>query len=395
MVRRGARNVALVVALTSAAAAAQEEGFDSSRAAADVGISGVYTDNFYYGTDDEERTAALGAVIAPRAEYKAAKGKLDLLGSVAGEFGSFDTPGSADDYEDATVNGALSWLATRRGRLDLRAGFERRHDPFGINRTESAAARDEDLDIWHALQAGMLFHYGSPEATLNAEVGLSTLEKSYQTNQADTQFLDYRETSAQYALFYNIGAKSSVLFDFVRNNVSFQHSFTPADSRAGNEYRVRTGLRWLASAKTSGDVRVGVYRRDFEVSTANEEGLDWEISATWAPRARTLLEFRTERASQESYRIDTQVNLTRTARFGWKQYWGARTSSKLEVGRGQTEFVGLDRKDTLYNLGLAVDYALSKSLVAVMSVDSFSRTSNDPASEFDRYIAYAGVRLGY
>ncbi|MGH8442132.1 MAG: outer membrane beta-barrel protein [Nevskiaceae bacterium] len=381
------------MALISVTAAAQE-GFDSSRASADVGLSGVYTDNFYYGTDAEVRTSAMGAVLTPQAEYKAAKGKFNLLGSLAGEVGTFDTPGSADDYEDVNVNGAISWLATRRGRLDVRAGFERRHDPFGINRTENALVRDADLDIWQATQAGMLFHYGSPEAVLNAEVGLSTMAKAYQTNEAQTRFLGYRATAAQYALFYNIGPKTSVLFDFVRSNVSFEHEFTPVDTRAGNEYRVRTGLRWLASAKTSGDVRVGVYRRDFDQSTENEEGLDWEIGANWAPRARTLLELKSSRASQESYRTDTQVNLTRDVTAGWTQYWGARTSSKLRVSRGESEFVGLGRTDSLYNVGLGVDRTLSQSLTVVMSVDSFSRTSNDSTSEFERFIAYVGVRLG-
>ena len=79
----------------------------------------------------------------------------------------------------------------------------------------------------------------------------------------------------------------------------------------------------------------------------------------------------------------------------WKQYWGARASSELTLGRAETDFVGISRRDTAYNVRLGLDYMLSQSLTAVMSAESFNRTSNDPTAEFDRLSAYAGIRLAY
>jgi len=393
MVRWGKGCATILVAFLSAAASAQE-GFDSSRVSADLLASGVYTDNFYYGTGDEPQEAAFGAVVAPRAAYKATKGRFDLLATAGAELGAFNQE-PADDYEDASAGINTSWLATRRGRLDLRAGFERKHDPFGINRTEDATVRDQDLDIWHAAQGGLLFHYGAPEATLNAEVGVSALEKSYQTNEAATRFLDYTGTSLQYTLFYNFSPKTAMLFDFVRADIQFDEPFSAADARSGDEYRVRTGLKWLATGKTSGDLRVGVFRRQFDNSTATEQGLDWQANVQWAPRARTLLDLEAARGSQESYRADTNVNVTRSVTARWKQYWSARLSSQLSLGQTTTNFVGIARKDTAYNVRLGLDYMLSQSLSAVMAAESFNRTSNEPTSEFDRISAFAGIRVDY
>lgn len=393
MVRRAVGGAAVLAAACAVGASAQE-GFDSSRASLDLSLSSVYTDNFYYGTGDEPVESALGAILAPRAAYRGTRGRFDVLATAGAEIATFNME-PADDYEDAQLGLSTSWLATRRGRLDLRAGFDRSHDPFGTNRTENATVRDRDLDIWHAMQAGMLFHYGAPEATLNAEVGLSALSKSYQTNEAATRFLDYTSTSLQYTLFYNFSPKTAALFDFVRSDIQFDESFGAVDGRSGDEYRVRTGLRWLATGKTSGDLRVGVYRRGFEETTATEQGLDWQASAQWAPRARTLLELEAARGSQESYRDDTNVNLTRSMTARWKQYWGARASSQISAGRVTTEFVGIARRDTAYNVRLGLDYMLSQSLSAVMAAESFNRTSNEPTSEFDRINAYAGIRLQY
>jgi hypothetical protein len=397
MVRQG-DGYAMVLALAAlmpAAASAQVVGTDAGSASAEVLASSVYTDNFYYDTADEPQADTIGFVVVPRAGYKTTKGRLDLLARIEGEVATFDLPGSADDYEDARIGLNSSWLATRRGRLDLRAGFDRSHDPFGINRTEDATVRDAELDIWHSLQAGALFHYGAPEATLNTEVGVSALQKSYQTNEAATRFLDYTSTAFSYTVFYNLSPKTATLFDFVRTNVQFDESFGALDARDGDEYRLRTGLRWLASGKTSGDLRVGVFRREFDNSPVAEEGLDWQLGLQWAPRARTLLELEGARGSQESYRIDTRVNITRSVTLRWKQYWGARASSQLSAGHATTDFIGLGRKDTAYNVRLGLDYMLSRSLSAVASAETYSRTSNDSTSEFDRLSAFAGVRLVY
>jgi hypothetical protein len=393
--RLGAGCAAFVAASLHAATVSAQESFDSSRATADISASGVYTDNFYYNTGDEPQEAAFGALVAPRAGYKTTRGRLDLLATIAAELATFNTEGGMDDYQDVAAVLNTSWLATRRGRLDLRAGFQRSHDPFGINRTEDATVRDTELDIWHVMQAGALFHYGAPEAILNAEVGLSASQKSYQTNTADTRFLDYSTTTLQYTLFYNLSPKTALLFDFVRADVQFDERFSAADARSGDEYRVRTGMRWLATGKTSGDLRIGLYQREFEDSGETEQGLDWHAALQWAPRARTLLELEADRGSQESYRVDTGVNITRSVTARWKQYWGARTSSQLSAAHVGTDFVGLGRKDTAYNVRLGLDYMLRQSLTAVVAAESSNRTSNDPRFEFDRISAFAGIRFNY
>jgi hypothetical protein len=394
IVRQGVRCAAVIVALWSAGATAQEN-FDSARASADVGLSGVFTDNFYFNASDEPQEAAFGGLVSPRAAYKGTRGRFDFLAQASGEIATFNTPGGMDDYEDFRAGLNTSWLATRRGRLDLRAGYERSHDPFGINRTEDATVQDRELDLWNSMQAGMLFHYGAPEATLNAEVGLSTLAKTYETNKSQTRFLDYTKTSLSYTLFYNVSPKTAVLFDFVRDDIQMDRSFGPVDTRSGDEYKVRAGLRWLATGKTSGDLRVGAYRRAFEETTVEDEGLDWQASVQWAPRARTLLDLEAARGSQESYRADVNVNITRSLTARWKQYWGVRLNSQVTIGQTETDFVGISRRDTAYNVRLGLDYMLSQSLTAVMAAESFNRTSNDPTSEFDRLSAYAGIRLAY
>jgi hypothetical protein len=285
-------------------------------------------------------------------------------------------------------------FASRRSRFDLRAGFQRGHDPFGTNRTEDATVRSTDLDIWHNVTGGATFHYGAPEARLNAEIGFSGLARDYQTNKSSTRFLNYNSTSAQYTLFYNYSPKTSGLVDFVRTGIKVDESFGPVDDRSGQEYRFRTGMRWLASGKTSGDVRVGYFVRTFDNTSFSDEGFDWQAGIQWAPRERTVIALETARASQESYRADTFVNITRSGNLRWAQNWTAKTNTTLRVGETTTAFIGAGRNDRLYNAGLEVNQAFTRYVSLVLGLDVFNRQSNDPSAEFDRFTSYLGIRLG-
>jgi len=372
---------------------AQDAG--GSRIESELRLTGAYTDNFYYATPDSgEETSTLGGIIAPRLAYRGSRDRFDVTAGLEAEAATFDVPESTDDYLDGKAGAGLTMLASRRSRFDLRGGFQRGHDPFGTNRTENAAARDADLDIWHQATGGATFRYGTPEAVLNAEVGVSTLAKSYQTNEAATRFLDYDSTAMQYTLYYNISPKTAALFDYVRTGVEFDESFGGADTRSGAEYRMRAGMRWLATAKTSGDIRVGYFRREFDNTAISEGGFDWQAGVQWAPRARTVLELNTARASQESYRADSNVSITRSGAAIWRQNWTARTSTSLRFGTTRSEFIGAGRDDTLYNGALTLDHQLRRSLSLVLGVETFSRDSNDPSSEFDRFSSYLGIRLG-
>lgn len=374
-------------------ARAQDPG--TSRWQADVGALGYYTDNFYYDGTDDARTSSLGGLVNPRASYKSSRGAVDLGVNAEAEIGTFDVPGSVDDYADGLLNGSVSWLTSRRSRWDFRTAFRRGHDPFGTNRTEDATAQDIDLDIWHAAEAGVKFRYGAPEARINAEVGLSALDRSYQTNEEFTQFLDYESTSVQYALFFNFTPKTSWVFDFTRVNVLFDEPAGPVDLRSGDEYRLRTGLRWLATAKTSGDIRVGTFRRNYEGDDVSDQGLDWQATVQWAPRARTVLRLGSGRNTQESYRADTRVNIAENVTLTWRQNWSSRTNTEARLDRTTTEFRGAGREDTLYNAALSLDYMLSRRMSLVLGVNTFKRESNEATSEFERLTTSLGVRVGY
>lgn len=389
----GKRGITLLCVML-AVGTAEAQTSEGSRVETDVRLLGVYTDNFYYDKGNDPKESASGGLVAPRLGYRGSRGKFDVAGLLEGEAATFSATGSTDDYLDGRALGQLSLLATQRSRIDVSAGVQRGHDPFGINRTEDATVRDEDLDVWHNALGSALFHYGTPAAVLNSEIGVSAQRRAYQTNEAVTRFLDYDSTAASYTIFYNYSPKTAALIDFQRVDVEMDEPFGPVDNRSGTEYRIRTGAKWVATGKTTGDARVGYYKREFDELTFGDEGFDWEASVQWAPRARTLLTLNTGRATQQSYRADTYANMARSASVSWAQYWTAKTSTTLRVNQTRTEFLGAGRDDRLYNAGLALDHRLTPVLSVMAGLDAFNRDSNDSSSRFNRFGSYFGIKLG-
>jgi hypothetical protein len=370
------------------------------RLRASVSALGFYSDNFY--NQPSAQADAFGALLAPSATYLKQSAKLEFAADGELAYGMFDLPGSHDDYLDGALGLRLASQPTLRNHFRVNGGFKRGHDPFGVNRTEDATARDDELDEWHRTTGGLRWRYGAPGARMNAEVGASVLEQKYTTNRTVTEPLSYDSTRVDYALFYNYSEKTSALLDFSREDFSFERSFdaTGLDLRGGELYRVRTGARWLATGKTSGDVRVGFRRRSFDAGTPEVEGVDWEAGVDWAPVPRSTLRLETARSEQESYTVDARIIDIESISLNWKHNLTSRTRTTVRLERITADFDtsgGSDeirRSDEILGLTAGAEHLATSYLWLIGSIGYTTRDSNIAAREYDRIDARFGVRLG-
>lgn len=353
---------------------------------------GYYTDNFYNQPANE--AASLGALVNPELSFLKESSRLRLAGGVEAEYGTFDLPGGEDDYLDAGARLTFAAQATVRNQFRLGGSFKRGHDAFGVNRTEDATVRDDELDRWDQVIGSLHYRYGAAGARLNAEVGVTRLERSYVTNRGATEVLNYDSVTTDYTLFYNLGPKTTVLLDFSRSDYSFERPFGLVDTRAGELYRLRTGMRWLATGKTTGDVRVGYRRRLFDTGSPDIEGLDWEVGIDWSPIPRTQLRFGAARSEQQSYRADTRVIDVDSLTASWRYNLTARTRSTVAVEHLNVDFDTSGRDDEILGGSLGLEHALISYLWVVGNVGTTTRDSTFDTRDYDRLTAYLGVRLG-
>jgi polysaccharide biosynthesis protein VpsM len=363
-----------------------------ARLKASLGSVVYFSDNFYNQSAGSE--SGYGTLLRPEFSYLKRTSRLDLAGAFDGEYGAFSLPGSDDDYVDGGAQLRLASQASLRNHVRFEAAFRRGHDAFGVNRTEDATARGTDLDQWNQVSGSMHYRYGSPGARLNAQVGAGRLEKRYVTNRAVTEPLNYDSTTVDYTLFYNYGPKTAALLDFVRSDFEFDRAFGATDSRGGELYRIRAGVKWLASGKTAGDVRAGYRRRTFDAGTPDFEGVDWEAGVDWSPVPRSTLRLQTARSEQESYVATARLIDVQSVALRWHYSVSSRARASLALEHLAADFDGSGREDEIVSTALGAQVLVRSFIWMVGHVGFNTRDSTVANREYDRLDAYLGIRLG-
>ncbi|HUR41115.1 MAG TPA: outer membrane beta-barrel protein [Verrucomicrobiae bacterium] len=358
-----------------------------------------YTDNYYYEPTAPE--AAWGTVLRPELVFIAETGKTALHLTGWGEYGHFDIEGPITNYFDGYGGARLLLVPTARNRLTVDASWQHGHDPFGLARTEGTAVGSErEQDEWDHRGGGLRYRYGAPAAKVNAELGVAVAEREYLTNELETRFLDFQTVTLDYGLSYNIGPKTALVANFTRTDTEFDVPFdtnpfgADVDDRSGPTYQVRAGVRWLATAKTSGDVQAGYRQRHFDAGSDNLEGFDWQAGVRWSPVATTLIDIRTARSEQQSYRSDARVIDVRSATLSLRRAVGTRTTIIASGGRTDADFIGSGREDRVDDAALGLEYRALSYLFVVGNVGVNNRVSNLADRSYDRLNAFFGVRLG-
>lgn len=361
-----------------------------------------HTNNYFYQPTNEQSVTA--GLLRPEIKFQAetSKTSLDLTGRV--EYGTSTAPGSKDDYFDRKFGLDLGWTPTYRNRFSFEGSLDHGHDPFGIARTEGSPVLNTDLDQWNHSQGGARYRYGAPSARVNAEVGVSARNVDYTTNRAATQFLDYKSTTVDYNLFYNYTPKTSLVLSFSRTGVDFNMPFdtdgsggpSPGDidTRGGKVYQARAGIRWLATAKTSGDIRAGYRQRTFDNVPGNLEGFDWQAGVQWSPTSPLLVELKTARSEEQSYRVDANVIDVESNALSIKRTVNSRSRVSLDFAQTKSRFFGSGRDDQTRSAGVGLEYAAMSSVFLVANLGYQTRDSTLAGLDYRRMDGFVGLRLG-
>lgn len=347
-----------------------------------------HTDNLYYAASDETRATALLIDPALVLAYTPSSGeyKLGYRGQ-AGRFNTFDE----DNYFDheGFFTGDIRALARHRFEYDVR--YKRGHDAFGSNRTQGiSGGEDREMDIWDESGLAGKYTFGHPEAALNLYARAGVVDKEYTTNRAaGTRFLDYRANAIGGGVLYRIGPRTRAVLDLEHQDIEYDTDANPTFD--GELQRALVGLRWLATAKTTGEVLVGHYARNFDADARSDvSGLDWQAKVNWMPRARTQLSVTTGRLVRETYLLGENFINEEYLRLGWRQDWSARIYSDLLLSYYGDTFEGTTRDDDILGAAATGFYRLTRQVTMKGGVEYSERDSTADALDFERNIIFVG-----
>lgn len=335
-------------------------------------------DDNIFRTEDNEVSSWI-TVLSPRVELVAEKANDRYSLSYDMERGVYHSSQN-DNYLDHELEGQANIELNSRNRLDLLAAYLKTHnargdDDGGVLIGPDATLVPKPLRYSVSRLSG-IYTYGSEGAKGRIEAKLDYKSRVYQNFREVTAGRDRDTLTAGLTFYYRIAPKTRALVEVRRTSIDYDITPTTAATLDSNETKYLVGLTWDATAKTSGTIKVGRIKKDFDAATRNDEsGSTWEAALEWAPRTYSVFTLTAGQELDESAGGNDYID-TRSWGLNWSHGWNDRFTSQLAYSSVTEEYNVTQRKDETDELTIGVNYDFRRWLTAGLGYTYSDRDSN-------------------
>ena len=314
--------------------------------------------------------------IAPELLFIKTFGKHQFTAEYLGNYAKYDTS-STEDYTDHFVNLDLLLDLTRKFNINLQANYNKGHEGRG-EAGVAAAAISTDINEWDEKRLFAGFTYGRQTAKAQFELDIASTEIEYTNNNQSPR--DRGNQIASLRGFYSIGNKTALFVEAKQNTVDYDQ--TAASDRDSTESFYHIGLRWDASYKTTGEVKVGSFDKDFDqVSRKDGDGTSYEALITWQPKTYSEFILGFSRSPQESA-IAADFYTSRLISLDWSHDFNSKLALNMYVSDGLDEYAESTREDKLTNAGFGFSYEFRRWLDVGLNYNYSKRDSTDNTADY-------------
>jgi hypothetical protein len=281
-----------------------------------------------------------------------------------------------DDYVDFTTLNQLDVALSRRSFLRLGYDYIRSHDPRGS--TDRAISTRPDK--YQLISPNATYAFGAPGAQGRVELYWSDGYKTYTNNRATTALSDRDSRDVGGAFYWRVMPRTYAMLDLRDTEVHYRaHS----SAFSSEERRYYAGVTWEATATTTGTLKGGRLKKEFDTGLPSFSGGGWEGSITWSPRTYSTFDFYTARTTNEATGLGNFI-LSDIYGVSWNHAWSSLLNTGVNVRRQRDEFQGFDRTDETTLVGLRVGYRFRRWLTLGAEYTHTNRNSNLNVFEYDK-----------
>lgn len=301
----------------------------------------------------------------------------------AGNYSRF-VDSSSDNFNHHDFKVAGDNIFDSRTRLGWLAEYVKSTDPRGSTDRAVSGVPDE----WHAPTLAGIVTYGVKDATGRVEIDASLQNKRYDNNRAFTVGSDVDLSTLSARFFYRVAPKTSLLVEGKQIKADY---VTDISSNSNTDRRFMVGATWTATAATTGIVKVGYLKKDFDSTLrSGYSGFAWEGQVRWTPLTYSTLDLVTSKSPADSTGIGDYIMNT-NYNAAWMHKWSSYVSSKVNLGLVKSDYVNGARKDDLRNFGVGMTYDLRRWLRLSAEINRTNRSSNVSGFDFTRNVFFIGV----
>lgn len=317
----------------------------------------------------------ISLILAPAFELRGSFGKQQLSIGYDGTYSSF-TDLNAENTVSHQLRGESVWRYSKRLRGKIEASYavsyENREDPTG--RLANNVAPDQFFE--RTVRAETT--YGRRIAKAEIQSTLEHQSLRYQNNGQQGRDLDIYSIGLKG--YYNATPKLSAVAELRRQYYDYRVN-SPLD---GERITALLGVRWEATAKTSGEFKVGRQQRSYDDPTVSlgSIGNAWEGSLLWEPRSYSKVLLGWVQQSEEASLGGAGGTLTtRNYTMNWSHGFSEFLRMDNEVTFTRNNFG--TRKDTQLKLAARLSYQINDLFDIGAEFTRTVRESTDVTAEFE------------
>lgn len=309
---------------------------------------------------------------------------------------------SADYYHDdsnasntdhhLTLKSAL--VPTDRHRFTWNVGYHRIEDTINdidpeIN-LEELSKDDFRNDKYSRAVAGLGYTFGARTAMNQLQFGADYEQRRYHNSGGLNEDQDRDSLMLSTAWFHRLGARTRSIAELRHTEHEYkQDQF----NRDGSNTAALVGATWDATAKTTGTVRLGAERKDFDSAERSDYTSPmWEAGITYKPRSYSAFKLNSRRKFDEGEDAASTVQDVTTL-LTWEHEWNYRISTELLFQYSDRDYKASEREDELTAYGIGVTYALDRWADITLG---YRRSENDSTfrnNTYDRNVYLLSVNL--
>lgn len=272
-----------------------------------------------------------------------------------------------DDFNDHNLSAFADNKWTTRFQSLVNLNYAKGHD--GRN-----AVLTGNKEIWHTTELNGMGHYGAEGAVGQFELAAGQVSKRYDSNNSGaTQFYNHDKAIVKGTFFYRVAPATQMFVEAGATNFKYLvASPKPLDS---TEQRYMAGVKWEATAKTTGSIKIGTLKKSFNSALRqNGTATVWDADVTWSPKTYSKFDASLHQAAREDGSVGG-YKISQDSDFSWSHDWSGFVTSALSLGDGVDKFQGGLRTDKRQTYALKATYGFRPWLRANLEFKNTKRNS--------------------
>ncbi len=335
-----------------------------------LGVDVAYNDNIHL--QDTNETSSMVTVISPGAKLEFKGDITEVALDFIADYGTYEDSHD-DDYIDTSTTASIAFYPTERlsfsGALNYTEGHEARGTGSQVGGAATAFSSPDEYHTW-TVNAG--FKYGLDQVGApRFEVDASHSDREFENNRSVTRFQDRETDRLNATFFYKIMPSTSLLLEGTFTDFDYDRGTLDSE-----QYRLLAGLTWEATYQTSGFLKVGWGKKEFDSSSRDDDSsLAWEIGVDWRPLSYSTVNLTTSQDFAESDGIGDHID-TRNISITWDHEWSSFIGSSIQLSATNDEYANSDREDDLKGFKASVEYLMEPWLRFGVSYSHSERDSD-------------------